>query len=399
MPERNFDNDSVDLYSVSSNRRRSGNSQPPRRRKKRRNKPRIIINIVASLVLVCSVLMVVATAFLGSRPLDVQQEETPGMFENLQLSEHSDVSYVLVVGLDESQELTDIMMVACIDHERNTMNIMQIPRDTFVGTDVPSHKLNAVYFNSREGESHINALRRRLSSNLGIPIDHYVIFTLPAFRNVVDAVGGVTINIIQENGLYIEDHTTEPKTHMTIGPGEVTLNGVMAEGFMRKRYGGADGKYEEGYGNGDMSRVEQQRIFYAAVAKKMKNMSLPQMLSIAASCYDQVQTSMSISEMLAYAKEIQAIDLDSMEIRSVPGSSCWYNKLSYFSIRKDEYVEMYNQYFNPYGRRLTENDITIPDLIEYLGDTYYGDVMKPGGSFADIIGDNSGNSSDVSSDS
>lgn len=386
MPNR-YDDQSVELYSVSSNRR---GSRVPHRRKRKKAVTRIVINTVASVVLVLSILMLAATAFLGSRPLQLQYEEPSDQFEELVLSEHSNVSYVLVVGLDESESLTDIMMVACIDHEQSTMNILQIPRDSFVGTDVPSGKLNAVYNNNREGESKINALRRRLSSNLGIPIDHYVIFTLPAFRNIVDAVGGVTINIIQKNGLYIEDHTTNPKTHMTIGPGEVTLNGVMAEGFMRKRYGDASGRYEEGYGNGDMSRVQQQRIFYAAVAKKMKEMSLTQMLSVASSCYDQIQTSMSISECLAYAKEIQAINLEDMIIETTPGASCWYNGLSYFSIRRSEYVELFNKYFNPYGMPLSEEDCNIPDLIEYTGQNYVGNVMTEGGSFSNIIDNNDG---------
>lgn len=385
MP-KNYDDfdESVDLYSVSGTRH-SGNSRAARRKKKKSNPVRVIINTVASIVLIASILMLTGTVLLGSRPMQRQNEEEPGLYEELLVSKHSEVSYVLVVGLDESESLTDIMMVACVDHERGTMNILQIPRDTFVGTSVPSGKLNAVYANSRDGESHINALRRRISSNLGIPIDHYVIFTLPAFRNVVDALGGVTMTITQKNGIVIEDHTQPIKPKLTIGPGEVTLNGMMAEGFVRKRYGS-----EEGYGNGDLSRVQQQRIFYAAVAKKMKDMSLSQMLTIATSCYDEVQTSMSVSEMLAYAKEVQALDLDQMQIMTTPGSTAWFNDLSYFSIRRNEYIEMYNTYFNPYGDPLTEEEVTIPDLVNYLGQTYYGNIMTEGGSLSDIYNNNEG---------
>ena len=381
MARRNDDN-MVDLYSASNARRP--------RRKKRRNKARIIINVIASLVLVVSILMLSATVVLGMRPLDETEKETGENLEELVFSEHTNVSYVLVIGLDKSEALTDIILVACIDHERNTMSLLQIPRDTFIGTDVPTCKINAVYNNPREGESKINALRRRIYSCFGIPLDHYVIFTLEGFRNVIDAIGGVTINVEQQSGIRIENH--EAGTATIIGPGEVLLNGWMAEGFVRKRYQTLPG--ETGYGLGDISRIQQQRVFYAAVAKKLKTMNLAEMLKIATSCYDQVTTSMSISEMLAYAKEVQQIDMDSMIIKSVPGQFSNYNAgringnvaLSYFSVRKDEYVELFNEYFNPYGTQLMASSINIPELHKLLGESDSGSVVTNGGTLGQIGG-------------
>lgn len=381
------ENDSVDLYSMSGARKH--------KRKKKHNKVRILINTVASLVLAFSILMVSATVVLGMHPITDENGgvETAEGLEDLVTSSHSGVSYVLVIGLDKSEALTDIILVACIDHEKGTMSLLQIPRDTFVGTDIPTCKVNAVYNNPRSGELKINALRRRLSSAFGIPIDHYVIFTLEGFRNVIDAIGGVDINITQENGIRIENHVDG--TDMVIGPGEVHLDGIMAEGFMRKRYGvriGTATSGEEGYGLGDISRVQQQRVFYAAVAKKLKAMSLASMIKIATTCYDQVSTSMSVSEMLAYAKEVQSIDMESMVIKTVPGQFVNYNAgkingnvaLSYYSVIKSEYVAMYNEYFNPYGTQLTESDINVPELHKLLGITETGSVVTDGGTLGDI---------------
>ena len=74
MARRNDDN-MVDLYSASNARRP--------RRKKRRNKARIIINVIASLVLVVSILMLSATVVLGMRPLDETEKETGENLEEL----------------------------------------------------------------------------------------------------------------------------------------------------------------------------------------------------------------------------------------------------------------------------------------------------------------------------
>ena len=103
---------------------------------------------------------------------------------------------------------------------------------------------------------------------------------------------------------------------------------------------------------------------------------------------------MSISEMLAYAKEVQQIDMDSMIIKSVPGQFSNYNAgringnvaLSYFSARKDEYVELFNEYFNPYGTQLMASSINIPELHKLLGESDSGSVVTNGGTLGQIGG-------------
>lgn len=372
MARRYDDNDSVDLYSVSASARK-------RKKKKKHNKVRIVVNIIASFVLIVSLLVVGGTIFLGARPLQNEPIETASDLEDLVLSEHSDASYVLVVGLDESENLTDIIMVACVDHERNTMSLLQIPRDTYVGSDIPTGKINAVYSSAKQGENKINALRRRISNNLGIPIDHYVIFTIQGFRNIVDSVGGVPMNIAQQSGLTIENFSEGGL--LTIGPGEVVLNGITAEGFIRKRYGSED---VYNLGLGDIGRVQQQRLFYAAFAKKMKEMNMSQMLKIASSCYDEISTSMSVGEMLAYAKEVQQISMEDMVIETIPGQ--FPSNSSTYSVKKAEYVEMFNQYFNPYGTQLMASTITIPELHLINGDGERPSVVEEGGSLAGLTG-------------
>ncbi|HHW46387.1 MAG TPA: LCP family protein [Clostridiales bacterium] len=349
------------------------------RRKRKSNALLITVNILCSFVLVLSIIALSGMLMLSARPFDVGQD-TPvesGNYEPIKVSTFSQVSYVLVVGLDESEKLTDIIMVMCIDHEKDTVNILQIPRDTFIGTDVPTKKINAVYGNPRKGEANINALRRRIGTHLGIPLDHYVIFTLKGFRNVVDALGGVEINISQKNGLKIEDHTTHK--FYTIGPGPVKLNGVMAEGFIRKRYGS-----EEGYGKGDISRVEAQRIFYAALVKKLKNMNFSQISAIVNKCLPEVKTSMSLGEILGYAKELMGIDMSNIRILTVPGQGCTYRKVSYYSIHKDDYIKLFNTYMNPYGEPLTASDIKIRELHKEIGQPTYPSLATQGGTLEEI---------------
>lgn len=369
---RNRKNDMVDLSSM---RTRGG--------RKKHNRFRIFMNILCSITLVLSTLALTGMLALGMRPLQNQGDaakETNSDLEPLTYSTHAGASYILIVGVDLSESLTDVIMVACIDHEKDTMSILQIPRDTFIDTQTPSGKINAVYGHAKEGELKINALRRKLSSHLGIPLDHYVTFTLEGFRNVVDAVGGVTINITQPRGIDVEDFTTGE--HYIMGPGEVHLDGHKAESFVRKRY--QTSHMDPGYELGDISRVQQQRIFYAALAQKLKNMSMGEITTIATQCYDQIGTSMSVGEMLGYAKELQNVDLNNVIIKSIPGQFCNYKGLSYYSIHKKEYVDMYNEFFNPYGDPLTTDDIRIRELHTAVGDKYESSVANDGGTLGEI---------------
>lgn len=354
---------------------------------KRRKKQKIRLiwtNIIASFVLVVSVLAILGMSALNMRLLadsntgdePVDSEITGESLGDVQKSEHEDVTYFLIVGTDESDALTDIMMVACFDHGRDTINIMQLPRDTYIGSDVNTGKLNAVYGNAKKGESRINALIKRINTHLGLPIDHYCLVTLSAFRKIVDAVGGVDIYL--SNKLWVNDSGSGE--HYYIGPGTTHLNGNQAEGFVRNRSG-------SGYAKGDMSRVEAQRDFYAAFFKKVTNMSGSQMMSIATSCYDKIKTDLTIGQMLGYVQEIKQVSMENIQIMAIPGQSGSYKipgssvKRSYYSIHKSDYVDLLNTYFYPYGGGVTQSDLAVTELHTEK----HGSDIDPGVSLNELV--------------
>ncbi len=370
---QNNNEETVDLYSFSN---------PKNKGKSKRQIIRRTVNIVATIVLCFSILLtaVMGTGIwvLGQRINDDAEPEE-GDFEDLTYSSDSKVSYILVTGVDPQGTLTDIIIVACIDHEKNTLNFLQIPRDTYIGDDVPTKKVNAVYGNPRKGEKNINALRRRLSSYFGIPLDHYVKFTVRGFSNVIDALGGVTVNIETPNSSGIDIMNPFTQKHERIGPGVVTLTGPQAVGFVRKRTG-----VKDGYVKGDIDRIEAQREVYVALAKKLQSMSTSQMVSIAKNCYNEIATDMSIGQILGYAGEVQDISMDSMGIYAVPGQFATYNGLSMWSPHKDEYIELFNTYFNPYGVPITTDDIQMIELHKRLGISTRPSEVEQGGALSSV---------------
>lgn len=325
-------------------------------------KTRVIVNICLSIVLVVSLLFSGAcAAALVSFHEDPENAELE--MEEIVKSESEDVTYFLVVGTDESSALTDIMMLVCFDHGAKKINILQIPRDTYIGADIPTGKINAVYGSAGEDESNINVLMKRINTHLGLPIDHYVTVSISAFRSVVDAVGGVDVYIPQDMSAY----DSEDVLYYFEGGTTEHLNGGEAEAFVR---------YRRGYAMGDLGRVEAQRNFYAAFLQAVMDMSVGEMTKAATSCYDKFNTSMALGTILGYAKEVQGMSMANVSIFSVPGQSGMYDpqgvSRSYFSIHKQEFVDLINQQFLPYEKY----EKVAQDLqINELHNTYYQSVL------------------------
>ncbi len=364
-----------------------------------------IITIIASVLLVVASFAAIASGsvlfmlnknlFAGNGVMGTASENNA--YEEVVENEHDGASYILVIGIDNKDQYgsdaalnveggyhADVIAVACLDHNTKEVNVMQIPRDLFIGTDIPSKKINAVYAFPREGENSINALRRRLTGHLGININHYVIFTVQCFMDVVDALGGLDIYIHQENGIYITDQFTYQE--YKIGPGWVKLNGNQAAGFARKRHG----TREEGYVLGDPDRLEAQRIMYVSLFKRLMSMSMSEIISVATSCRDDIATSMTVMDIIDYALEVKGLSLSNISVWGMPGQQLSYRHydesfaLSYYSIHKQEFVDMWNAHMNPYGEKLTVDSIKIRELHAELGVPYEPNYFEEGGSLGDI---------------
>ena len=359
----------------------SSSTLKPHSHSKPRNVKRIIINSAISVVLGICVLLsslmgwYVSSAdttlqdvpilkwLFGSKydALDYGNESELGNFEELKISGSEDVTYFLVVGCDwTSSKQTDVIVVVCMDHKKETVSMLQIPRDTYVNTLYGGNRINSVFPNARDGELPINALRRCLSDQLQIPIDHYVLFSIQGAVNVIDAIGGVEMNL--KSQIRIED-PIELGKYYNIGPGEIKLSGKDAIGFMRKRYGN-----EEGYDGSDIGRVKQQRKFYSALFSELLKMSSGEVFKIANSCFSQIQTDLTLNEAAAFALAAKKLDKENIHIFGLPGQACSYGA-SYYSIHRDEYVEMFNTYFNPYGEPITIDQVKAPDLYLMAGQT------------------------------
>ena len=103
---------------------------------------------------------------------------------------------VLLLGVDKDGLRTDTIIIASYDLDKNAVNMLSIPRDTRMYIGRQYQKINAAHALSQNGkmkgpQGTIEAVNRLT----GIPINYYVEFSCEAFRNTIDALGGVEIDV------------------------------------------------------------------------------------------------------------------------------------------------------------------------------------------------------------
>lgn len=257
---------------------------------------------------------------------------------------------VLVLGFDESRELSDVMMLFLFDIYNHKLDILQIPRDSFVPdfTSSETGKINSVYMNGDQSLLPIQRTVNAVRETFGIPIDRYVTTGCDDIVEIVDLIGGIPINL-PEDVFYSYDKI--------LYAGEQVLNGEQAELMVRAR---------KGYNEGDIGRVKAQRIFMAACMEKALDMGSVELTSFINEVYKKklIATDMTLGELSILADFATLIDMDKVTVQLVPGEGAYNGDYSVWSIHKNATIDVLNKYFRPYQVDLGYYDLPITELVE-----------------------------------
>lgn len=234
-------------------------------------------------------------------------------------------------GGHQGAELTDSIMILSIDQSSKAVTVISIPRDLYV--NVPGHgysKINAAY---EEGESEnfsvsgyasggMGLLEETVEQVTGVHSNYEALINYTAFKEVVNAVGGVTVTIASSNanGLY------DPNTDLKLANGTVSLNGQQALNLARAR---GDGKGSYGFTNGDFDRSAHQQLILQAVAAKAKTgLSLTQIASLADALGSNAKTDLQLNEiktLYQISKQIPASSITTYTLNNVNGQNLLAN--------------------------------------------------------------------------
>jgi len=162
---------------------------------------------------------------------------------------------VMVAGVDSSaarrargeDQNTDALMVISVCADKSRIDILSLPRDT-VDIPMPDGTIYHRKINSIAQAFGIEGLRGAMSTLLGVPIDRYVEVDMDDFTWMVDAVGGIDVEV--------ETRLSDPNIHLLLDPGPAHLDGATALSYSRTRV------------DSDYGRAARQQQVMVALARK-----------------------------------------------------------------------------------------------------------------------------------
>ena len=229
--------------------------------------------------------------------VETEMEDVSLSYDSGELLSDPYVLNILLFGADQygDEGNSDTMILLSIDNRHEKIKLTSFMRDIYIA--IPGHyssKLNAVY---SLGGAELSV--KTIESNFGIKIDRYAIVNFETFKEIVDIMGGVDIELtydeiqyinaqVAQNGQndYLSDDTQE---------GIVHLNGQQALWHARNRGGYVNGTYF--YMGDDWGRVERQRAFLDAVMASMNGASLTDIVQIVNSVGPHITTNLKSSEI------------------------------------------------------------------------------------------------------
>lgn len=239
--------------------------------------------------------------------------------EGIKVNSDNDIVNILVIGNDARTEksgysssgLTDTMIIATMDMKHKTLKTTSLMRDLYV--EIPGYgnnKLNAA--NSFGG---MELLYKTIATNFNIELDGYVNIGFSAFVDVVDAVGGVELELTESEAEYLNStNYIRRKKYRNVKAGKQTLNGHQALGYCRIRKSGTTiNGLRDDYG-----RTWRQRTTLNAVFDKVKTMPYTEWVKLANKALKHVKTDLSNEKILSYMTDVMRMGTTTIHQLQIP---------------------------------------------------------------------------------
>lgn len=244
----------------------------------------------------------------------------------------------LIAGQDQFQEL-DALMIGVLDKKNLSLHCLSVPKNTLIDNDDNQKQLCKVY-----GKEGMTGVRKELKRLTGLPIDRYVLIRYEGLMELVDEMGGVTVNVPQK----MEYRDASQDLTIDFNQGEQTLNGKEALDYLRYC----------GYEDGELGRIRAQREFVKVFAKQtVETIKRPKELAQLAA--ETVETDLSAKELVWLAKLGLQMDFQQdMSLEVIPGLNADFLESTYYIVNESAALGMMNAKLNPYQKSIDSLDLS-----------------------------------------
>ena len=272
---------------------------------------------------------------------------------------------ILVLGADEREDdvgRSDTTFVATIDTDAKKVTMLSIPRDTRVR--IPGHGWDKINHAYAFGGSKLS--KTSVENLLGVKIDYTVVVNINGFIRMIDAIGGVTIDI-DKRMQYADPYDDNGGLYINLQPGVQKLNGKTAIEYVRYRDD-----------EGDIGRVARQQKFLKAL---LQEFTKPQLITKLPELVKQfstaLRTDMPRNEMLKLIPTVSDAAKSGLATEWVSGTPIWIQDVSYWlpdikelrakvaqiqAIRVDEKYNQFTELLSNEYKQSIPKEIKIADV-------------------------------------
>lgn len=248
----------------------------------------------------------------------VRAHQAPTPIENISAEQQAQVAqereksnvYILLAGTDQREDeasRSDTIIYAAVRPADRKVEMVSIPRDTLV--NVPSVGEGKV--NSALAYGGMDLLTETVSDLVDNPVDKTVLVNFQSFAKIIDAMGGIKINVPEK--MYL------PEEGIDLEAGEQKLNGEDALAFVRWR----------GDGLGDIGRMQRQSEFMQAVMEKMRHLPPWRWASTIWTISHEIDTDLSTLDLVRLAWRFIGMDSGALEYQSFDLNPTYIDGVSY----------------------------------------------------------------------
>lgn len=300
------------------------------KRRKRKLIGRFILTVFVIVFVFSAVFVLAATALKSQR--DKQEAINSENKSNLSTTISDKKINVAILGTDADEIHSDVNIVVSFDTETGEASFVSVPRDTqvFMSESMMLEMQNSGrsdYIPTKYGtkgecklcelyayagpEKNNEYVVQALESLLNVDIDHYIQINLNAFKEIVDAVGGVDMYVPMDMYWDMRDNGGPL---INLKEGQQHLDGDKAEQLVR---------FRKGYAQQDVGRVSTQQDFIIALISKILDSEnvIGDLTKTINAVYKYVTTDVSLGDCISYLKYIPLVDITKISMETIPGEA------------------------------------------------------------------------------
>lgn len=341
-----------------------------RMRKKKRWLPQILIIEIVVLIL----LLIGGKLYFSVDKIQQDNSKDNEIIQNVEVKTEEDSGVaagtgyrnIVIFGVDSRQNTlsegtnSDTIIIASINNKTKDVKLASIYRDTY--SNIPGigyDKINAAYCNGG-----YSLALSTINTNFDLNLKEYVTVNFQAVVNTIDMLGGITLDVTQEELPYLNGYVRSlnriNKTDVPglAGAGIQTVNGTQATAYARIRY----------TAGGDYKRTERQRIVVSKIFEKVKASDLPTVNALIDEIFPEISTNLSTLELLGLAKDVFSYNIINQTGFPFDPDCHTFEKISYvFPIDlQANVIKLHEFLFNEVGFLPSQKVKTFSNEIEAI---------------------------------